>query len=104
MKYEPLKGKILLWNQVTGDILTIDGKYFLETKTENGKFIEIILKSDIKSALRGLLQEIENRIKELDRYEQIFTKRFYINCTNRRDEIETRIIPLIKKWFPDVIE
>jgi len=65
-------------------------------------FIDI--RDHLKSAVQGLLQEIENRIKELDRYEQIgFTKQFYINCTNRRDEIETCIIPLIKKWFADVI-
>jgi len=84
MKYEPLKGKV----------------YHIPEKG-----INVFLYSSVKSAVRGLLQEIENRIKELDRYEQIgFTKQFYINCTNRRDEIETRIIPLIKKWFADVVE
>jgi len=56
----------------------------------------------LKSAVQGLLQEIENRIEELDRYEEMgFTKQF---CANRRDEIKTYIIPLIKKWFADVVE
>lgn len=102
MKYEPLKGKILLWNQVTGDILTIDGKYFLETKTENGKFIEIILKSDIKSAVQGLLEEI-NGIKECveANYENGWiSKQLKEHIIETIEEIEN----LIKKWFPDVVE
>jgi len=102
VKYEPLKGKILLWNQVTGDILTIDGKYFLETKTENGKFIEIILKSDIKSAVQGLLEEI-NGIKECveANYENGWiSKQLKEHIIETIEEIEN----LIKKWFPDVVE
>ena len=91
MNYEPLKGKILLWNQVTGDILTIDGKYFLETKTENGKFIEIILKSDIKSAVQGLLQEIEELTDWYPDYQDTLMS-------------VSDVKKLIKKWFADVVE
>jgi len=80
MKYEPLKGKV----------------YHIYEKG-----INIFLYSSVKSAVQGLIRELESRIKELDRYEDMgFTKQF---CANRRDEIKTYIIPLIKKWFADVI-
>ena len=89
MKYRPLKGadfyaKELYYSKGDGDRIKV-------FKAEN-----------IKSAVQGLLEEIESRIKELDRYEEMgFTKQF---CANRRDEIKTYIIPLIKKWFADVID
>lgn len=83
MKYEPLKGKV------------IDGT---EIPDESLEYFKI---EDVKSAVQGLIRELESRIKELDRYEEMgFTKQF---CANRRDEIKTYIIPLIKKWFADVI-
>jgi len=99
-KNEPLKGKILLWNGTTGDIETTDGKYFLETKAENGKYVEILLKSDVQSTVQGLLQEIDKAIK-------YYTVQNAINESTFRDErIEGLKIArnLIKKWFPDVFE
>jgi len=92
MKNEQLKGKYeeyavgLWWDKIANQRLTQEANEVLD---------------DVKSAVQGLLEEVENRIKELDRYEKMgFTKQF---CANRRDEIRTYIIPLIKKWFADVI-
>ena len=96
MKHEPLKGKVLLWNQITGDIETTDGKYFLETKTEDARFFRIFLKKDVKSAVQGLLEEIENCmwLKALeDTYEGVY-----------KLQPRKHIQELIKKWFPDVVE
>jgi len=99
MSYEPLNLKKI---KKLIEECARDYEVFGDARIES-TFIDI--RDHLKSAVQGLLQEIENRIKELDRYEQIgFTKQFYINCTNRRDEIETCIIPLIKKWFADVVE
>ena len=95
MKYEPLKGKVLLWNQITGDIETTDGKYFLETKTEDAKFFRIFLKKDVKSAVQGLLEEIEKKQEEIlvvHKYGEGFYDALKF-CKN-----------LIKKWFADVVE
>lgn len=90
-KHESLKGKILRWNQLTGDIETINGKYFLETKTENGEYVEIILKSDVKSAVQGLLEEIEDmKWKSQPHFEEQI--------------LLSEIEKLIKKWFPDAVE
>jgi len=97
---KPLKGKILYWNETTGDIETTNGRYFLETKAENGKYVEILLKSDVQSAVQGLLQEIDKAIK-------YYTVQNAINESTFRDErIEGLKIArnLIKKWFPDVFE
>jgi len=98
-KHESLKGKILRWNQLTGDIETINGKYFLETKTENGEYVEIILKSDVKSAVHGLLEEIDEMIEW---YEENRKEDYHI-FTAKRDTA-LRIKTKIKKWFPDVVE
>ena len=103
MKYEPLKGKVLLWNQITGDIETTDGKYFLETKTEDAKFFRIFLKKDVKSAVQGLLEEID----------KLPTETIYDKIAETRDGMaiapfefikKMSVIDLIKKWFPDVAE
>ena len=102
-KNEPLKGKILLWNETTGDIETTDGKYFLETKAENGEYVEILLKSDVKSAVLGLLEEINENIEEwkeiMNEEDEITQERI----AARIDELEF-CKDLIKKWFADVFE
>lgn len=57
---------------------------------------------DLKERVNWLLKEIEKRIEELNKYEKMgFTKQF---CANRRDELRTYIVPLIKKAFSGVIE
>jgi len=103
-KNEPLKGKILRWNQLTGDIETINGKYFLETATENGKYVKIFLKSDVKSAVEGLLEEIS----KLDRIElEEFSDEQFDNLHDP-DEVIVHAVDyfkhLVKKWFADVCE
>ena len=77
-------------------------QYFIDA-VNFGKLLMLReIRQYIKSAVRGLIRELESRIKELDRYEDMgFTKQF---CANRRDEIKTYVIPLIKKWFADVVE
>lgn len=101
MKYEPLKGKILLWNQITGDIETTDGKYFLETKTEDARFFRIFLEKDIKSAVQGLLRDVEKIKSEInDSYKNEWyntAMRHY--CLSILNECEKKV----KKWFSDVI-
>jgi len=96
MKYEPLKGKTLLWNQITGDIETTDGRYFLETKTEDARFFRIFLKKDVKSAVFGLLQEIEN-----EKLNHISCKKDY--NTGFYDGLDFAI-ERIKKWLPDLMK
>jgi len=102
MKYEPLKGKTLLWNQITGDIETTDGKYFLETKTEDAKFFRIFLEKDIKSAVQGLLKSIKDRKEcvEADYQNGWISKQLKEHIIETIEEIEN----LIKEWFPDVAE
>jgi len=91
MKPEPLtKGKIFV----------LDTEYPMSLdKFSEGKPTEeyIVFLSDVKNAVEWLLKELEKRIEELNEYEKMgFTKQF---CANRRDEIRTYIIPLIKKAF-----
>jgi len=104
MKHEPLKGKVLLWNQITGDIETTDGKYFLETKTEDAKFFRIFLKKDVKSAVQGLLEEIEERIQECIEDKKRFEPkdRLWNSFDGQLIGLE-KAEDLIKKWFADVI-
>ena len=90
MKYEPLKGKTLLWNQITGDIETTDGKYFLETKTEDAKFFRIFLKKDVKSAVQGLLEDLERAMR--------------VTCDEGKKAHLGYCVYLVKKWFPDAVE
>ena len=90
MKPEPLKGKILLWNQITGDIETTDSKYFLETKTEDAKFFRIFLEKDVKSAIQGLLEDLER------------AKR--VTCDENKKTHLDYCVYLVKKWFADVVE
>ena len=88
MKSEPLTKTKMFYIQET-----FDGELVII------KAVKVI---DVKSAVELLLKEIEKRIRELDEYEKMgFTKQF---CANRRDEIRTYIIPLIKKTFEGVIE
>jgi len=62
----------------------------------------IVFARELKSVIQGLLKELEKRIEELNEYEKMgFTKQF---CANRRDEIRTYIIPLIKKTFRGVLD
>ena len=105
MKYEPLKGKVLLWNQITGDIETTDGKYFLETKTEDAKFFRILLKKDVKSAVQGLLEEIGKMEKFYENMREQHREDKELNhvFTAKRDTV-SRIKNKIKKWFADVID
>jgi len=103
---KPLKGKILLWNETTGDVETTDGKYFLMTKAENGKYVEILLKSDVQSAVQGLLQEIrkEEREREICAYNVADYDeggaRFQSGFASGLRHAQY----LIKRWFPDVFE
>ena len=95
----PLKGKILVWNQTTGDIETLDGKYFLTTKTENGRYIKIILYSNLKSAVQGLIQEIDQREKKIASEDRLSIG-IYVDVINELENVKK----LIKKWFPNMIE
>jgi len=102
-KTEPLKGKILLWNGTTGDIETTDGKYFLMTKAENGKYVEILLKSDVQSAVEGLFREIfievKNATQLINDGNAEVRKVGYAYLDGLKFSIEK-----IKRWFPDVFE
>ena len=102
MKYEPLKGKTLLWNQITGDIETTDGKYFLETKTEDARFFRIFLKKDVKSAVQGLLKKVDGikECVEADYENGWISKQLKEHTIETIEEIEN----LIKEWLADVAE
>jgi len=102
-KNEPLKGKILLWNGTTGDIETTDGKYFLETKAENGKYVEILLKSDIISAVEGFVNDLE--AEKVAIFPDIDGDGYEVLYDEEGDFIRFEtVIKLLKKWFADVFE
>jgi len=82
MKYEPLKGKI-----------KVDA---CDPRNE----IEYILFDDVKSAVQGLLEEINKEIEEAElEKEGKGYYRFFDNVMTLK-----RAKSLIKKWFPDVVE
>ncbi|HDD57456.1 MAG TPA: hypothetical protein ENF43_02950 [Thermoplasmatales archaeon] len=71
MKYEPLKGKV----------------YHIYEKG-----INIFLYSSVKSAVQGLIRELE---QEVSKEEDTVLDKSYV--------IHRIVIPSIKKWFADVI-
>jgi len=70
-----------------------------ENGKANGEYVEIILKSDVKSAVHGLLEEIDEMIEW---YEENRKEDYHI-FTAKRDTA-LRIKTKIKKWFPDILE
>jgi len=79
MKYEPLKGKV----------------YHIPEKG-----INVFLYSSVKSAVQGLLEEINKEIEEAElEKEGKGYYRFFDNVMTLK-----RAKSLIKKWFPDVVE
>ena len=72
VKYEPLKGKV----------------YHIPEKG-----INIFLYSNVKSAVQGLIRELE---QEVSKEEDTVLDKSYV--------IHRIVIPKIKEWFPDIVE
>jgi len=87
MKYEPLKGKERVV-QFVGNLRRKDGGIHKMLLINRG-----FLANDVKSAVQGLLEEIK---KEAKKDEDVIVDKTYT--------VYRIIIPLIKKWFADVVE
>jgi len=92
MKYEPLKGKVLwtYWIEIYED------KEYIYSDAPACIFDF----DDVKSAVQGLLQEIDKEIEEAElEKEGKGYYRFFDNVMTLK-----RAKSLIKKWLPDVVE
>jgi len=90
MKPEPLKGKYRRTEQGWQELVIIGDKkvwVFVEPDGEN-------VLHDVKSAVQGLLEEIEN-----------YPPEFIMEAETEKEaeEIKNEILNLIKKWFSDVV-
>jgi len=78
--------------------IDLEKVYEVLMKEEDNEFTKVVKVKDIKSAVRGLLQEIELTDLEYIVYSDGKQKRM---SEKERKQI---IIDLIKKWFVDVVE
>ncbi|MGQ4892956.1 MAG: hypothetical protein ACP6IP_10825 [Candidatus Njordarchaeia archaeon] len=77
-----------------------DKKEFKETlNTEIDDLISRVIKQRIKSAVDGLLQEIDQREKKLASEDRLSIG-IYVDVINELENVKK----LIKKWFPDVFK
>jgi len=98
MKYEPLKGKERVI-QYIGYIRRMDGGIYRIPFIKKG-----FLTDDVKSAVQGLLEEIEERIQECIEDKKRFEPkdRLWNSFDGQLIGLE-KAEDLIKKWFADVI-
>ena len=94
MKYEPLKGKERVV-QFVGNLRRKDGGIHKMLLINRG-----FLATDVKSAVQGLLEEIEKEIKEAElEKEGKGYYRFFDNVMTLK-----RVKSLVKKWLVDETE
>ena len=101
-KHEPLKNKIVLrvreqdgfeWEDYERNIDNID-------MNRQALVCELFYLHDVKSAVQGLLEEIDKEIEEAElEKEGKGYYRFFDNVMTLK-----RAKSLIKKWFPDILE
>jgi len=90
-RHEPLKEKIAIWFQNTGNISKSEIVDGLLVAGEGNKTIKLLFYEDVKSAVQGLLEDVRARIP-------------HRNCDCDVCMKLNWVIDDIKKWLPDVVE